>query len=185
MEKRYRSENKPCSDYQERMVELFDTGISLDSDKQLKKHIDTCLACQSYLESLHIFSEQMNRAPDEKLQPDPRILNNIIAYKKFKKALYPTNSDSILSKVWQLLEYRIPVYQALGGVVVVLMMFLYLSGSFVSHGERAIQIDYSGKEEGLTSSELYLVDSLSMHRPDRGQNAKEDSVLMNFLVPSM
>jgi len=185
MDKRYRSENKPCADYQKRMVELFENGISLNSDKELKKHIDACLACKSYLKSLHVFREHMNRAPDKHLRPDPRVLNNILAYKKAKKTLRATKSDTILSNLWEVLEYRIPVYQALGGVVVVLMMFMYISGSFVPPGDRAIHIDYSGQEEGLTSSELYLVDSLRMHRPDRGQNAKEDSVLMNFLVPSM
>ncbi len=185
MNKRYRSENKQCADYQKRIVELFDTGISLTSDEELKKHINTCLACQSYLENLHLFREQMNRAPDKHIQPDPRILNNLLAYKKAKKALHTTKSHTILSNLWEVLEYRIPVYQALAGFVVVLMIFLYLSGSFVSPGDRAIHIDYSGKEEDLTSSELYLVDSLRMHEPGRGQNAKEDSVLMNFLVPTM
>jgi hypothetical protein len=185
MDKSYKSENRQCADYQERMVELFDTGLSLKGDKELKKHTDNCYACQSYLKSLLIFRKQMNQTPDKQLQPDPNILNNILSYKKAKKALRHTKSDTILINIRELLEYKIPVYQALGGVVVVIMMFLYLSGSFVSPGDRSIYIDYSGNEEGLTSSELYLVDSLSLHRPDRGQNAKEDSVLMNFLVPSM
>ena len=185
MVNRYKSENKQCSDYQERMVELFDIGLELNSDKEIKKHIDNCSACQSYLKSLVIFREQLNRKPAKQLQPDPRILNNILAFKKIKKDLHGTKSDTILGNFWVLLEYRIPVYQALVGILLIFMMFLYLSGSFKSPSDRTMYIDYSGKEEELTSSELYLVDSLSMHRPDRGQNAKEDSVLMNFLVPSL
>lgn len=66
-----------------------------------------------------------------------------------------------------------------------LMLFMYISSSVISLGTRATNIEYSGNQEGITSSELYVLDTLNLTKPERGQNAKEDSVLISFLVPTM
>ena len=67
----------------------------------------------------------------------------------------------------------------------VLMLFIYISSSLISTGTRATNIEYPGNQEGIASSELYVLDTLNLTKPERGQNAKEDSVLISFLVPTM
>jgi len=177
--------DKNCSKCQEKIIELFDNNISLNSDQSLNNHIKNCPDCQIYLENLTVIKNRLNEPSVKKLQPDPRIIKNIIAYKNLKQGLKITKPNPVWNSVRELFEYRIPVYQALSGVVVAIMLFLYISGSIVSPGNKAIIIEYSGDYEELTSSELYLVDTLSLNKPERGQNAKEDSVLMSFLVPTM
>ena len=118
-------------------------------------------------------------------KPDNRILKNIVTYNRIKNGLKNTKPNPLWTSLRELFEYRIPVYQALSAVVVIFMVYLFLSGGIVSSGDKAILIEYSGDYEELTSSELYLVDTLSLNKPIRGQNAKEDSVLMSFIVPTM
>jgi len=185
MDNRYKSTDENCSNYQKKIVELFDNDLSLKSDQALNNHIKGCPHCQNYLENLLVLRSRLNRPPAKKLQPDSRILKNLIAYKNIKQGLKIAKPNPVWNSIRDLFEYRIPVYQALSGIVVIFMLFLYISGSIVSPGNKAIIIEYSGDYKDLTSSELYLVDTLSLNKPERGQNAKEDSVLMSFLVPTM
>ena len=185
MDNTHKSTGENCSDYQERIVELLDNDFSLKNDQFLNSHIKDCPDCQNYLEKLVVLRNGLNKPPAKNLHPDSRIIKNIIAYKNIKHGLKVTKPNPVWNSIRDLFEYRVPVYQALSGVVVIFMLFLYISSSIISPENRAIVIEYSGDYKDLTSSELYLVDTLSLNKPEKGQNAKEDSVLMSFLVPTM
>jgi hypothetical protein len=185
MDKRYKPANESCSSYQEQLSEKFDLDFKLNDDQPLKNHVENCPDCHIYLEGLILMKNRLNQSPTKNLYPDPRIIKNISAYKNAKKGLKGAKPNPIWISIRDLFEYRIPVYQALSGVVVIFMVFLYISSGIYSSGKQVHVIDYSREYGDLNSSELYLVDTLSMGNPDRGQNAKEDSVLMSYLVPIM
>jgi hypothetical protein len=185
MDKSYKPKNEPCSDYQEQLTEHFNENFNLNNFQPLKNHVENCQDCQNYLENLVLINNLMSHSPAKKLSPDPRIIKNLLAYKQAKMGLKRGKSNWFWMYIRDMFEYRIPVYQALGVVVVIFMVYLYMSGSIYSSGKQVHVIDYSKEIGDLTSSELYLVDTLSMGDPNQGQNAKEDSVLMSFLEPIM
>lgn len=185
MDRKEKSQNDNCSIFQEKIFELFNDGISVNSDKSVNNHINKCLKCQNYLKNLNILKNHMQESPSKDLKPNSQIIKNIIAYKNIKTGFQKIGPFSIWGSVRAIFEYRIPLYQALSGAVVALMLFMYISSSVISPGTRATNIEYSGNQEGITSSELYVLDTLNLTKPERGQNAKEDSVLISFLVPTM
>jgi hypothetical protein len=185
MDKKDKSQNDNCSIFQERIFELFNDGISVNRDLSENNHINNCLKCQNYLENLHILKNHMQKSPSKELKPNPRIIKNIIAHKNIKKDFRKIRPNSIWGSIRTIFEYRIPVYQALSGAVVALMLFMYISSNLISPDNRATNIEYSGNQNDITSSELYVLDTLNLTKPERGQNAKEDSVLISFLVPTM
>ena len=95
------------------------------------------------------------------------------------------NQSSLWDTILAIFEFKIPVYQALSGAVVILMLFMYVSGTVISTDPREKYDDYTGNQQGIMSSEFSAFDSLADINPSRGQNAKEDSVLIGFLVPTM
>jgi hypothetical protein len=185
MSNKDKMQKENCSLYQEKIVELFDHDISFKSDRSLNQHLHRCTECQYYLENLIAIKNRLDESPSLKLEPDRRIIKNILSYNKLKIRLNRKIPNQFWNSIWQLFEYRIPVYQALGGLVVIFMLSSFISSDFVTTGNKAISIEYSRDYEDLTSSELYLVDTLSLNKPERGQNVKEDSLLMSFLVPTM
>jgi hypothetical protein len=185
MNKEDKSQDDNCTNYQEKIFELFDKNLSVNSDSTLSDHIKNCQNCQIYLQNLDILKNRMSDSPSKSLKPDSRIQQNIIAYNNIKKGLQSTKPNPFWDSIRDIFEYRVPVYQALSGVVVVFMLFLYISNSIVSPGKRTTMSEYSGEQKDITSSELYVLDTLSLNKPERGQNAKEDSVLISFLVPTM
>ncbi len=185
MDRKEKSQNDNCWSFQEKIIELFNDGISVNSDSSVNNHINNCLKCQNYLDNLNILKNHMQESPSKDLKPNPRIIKNIIAYKNIKTDFQKIRPYSIWGSVRAIFEYRIPVYQALSGAVVALMLFMYISSSVISPGTRATNNEYPGNQEGITSSELYVLDTLNLTKPERGQNAKEDSVLISFLVSTM
>lgn len=185
MDKINKKDNDLCSTYKDKLVELIDGDIPLDREPALRDHINNCEGCQSFLQTTDILKNRMSASPAKDLYPDPRIIKNIMAYQNIKKGLKTAKPISLWERIQEIFEYRIPIYQALGAILLLSIIFIYISNSTISPSRNALLIDYSNDGEGLTSSELYLADSLGMSEVHRGQNVKEDSVLMSFLVPTM
>jgi hypothetical protein len=185
MDKKFKSTDVNCSKYQQQILDLFDRHLSTDSDQALWNHLEVCPECTSYLNRLEVIRDRLKKSPKNKLQPDPRIKKNIIAYRTIKSGLKSTKPNYVWNSIREFFEYRIPVYQVLSGVMVILILFIYISNNMISSGNNDISIEYTGDYEGISSSQLYLKDTLSLNELERGENAKEDSVLMSFLVPTM
>jgi hypothetical protein len=180
-----KSQNGNCSNFQERIFALIEDGNQLNSDPEVINHLTFCSYCQKYLEKLTLFKSKLQGSPSTGLKPDSKIIKNIITYKNIKKGFQRIKPNTFWESIRLLFEFRIPLYQALSGAVVVFMLFTYISGHFLSAGSRTPTIDYSENQTGVSSSELYLLDTLNLSNPERGQNAKEDSVLIRFLVSTM
>jgi len=185
MDNKSKSKKENCPDFHKKIFGLFESGTTIVSDSSLKNHIDICQNCQNYLENLSIIKNEMKASPSIDLMPNPQILKNIIAYKNVKSGLKRNKKESLWGTIRAIFEFKIPVYQALSGAVLVLMLFMYVSGYIVSPDPDAKYIEYTGNLKAVNASELYALDSLNYSNPGRGQNAREDSVLISFLVPTM
>jgi hypothetical protein len=185
MDRRDKSQKVNCSLFQEKIFGLFDDNLPVNSNASVKMHMDSCQDCQTYLENLTHLKNQMQVAPTKDLYPNSKILKNIIVFKNIKSSLQKKNQDSVWDSIRTLFEFRIPVYQALSGAVVALMLFVFISNNIISSNTNTKQLGSSGNQTSITSSDLYVLDSLNLTNPAKGQNAKEDSVLISFLVPTM
>ena len=170
-----------CTAFQEKIFEYVDAGVPINDDISIKNHIIHCKSCQSFLENITLLKNHMLKPPLEDFEPDPRILETVISSMPVTKRFQKANLTVIWNFIRTFFEYRIPVYQALGGLMVVLMFFIVLNGS----DPRGSYIENRSNQGSITSSELYVLDTLNLEKFETGQNAKEDSVLVSFLVPTM
>jgi len=180
-----KSQKDNCLIFQEKIFELLEDGSTVDGDLSIKNHVEICSDCQNYLEKLSIMQNQMQFNPLKNLKPDSQIIKNIIAYKKIKSDIKRKNQESLWDSIRAIFEFRVPVYQALSGAIVVIILFLYASNNIISSGTNMKYKDSSANQTNITSSELYALDSLYLTNRTKGQNAKEDSVLISYLVPTM
>ena len=144
MDNKGKSNKVNCLKYQEKIFGVFDDGAAIENDLSLKNHIAICYNCQNYLENLSVIKDKMKISPSDDLKPNPQILKNIIAFKKVKLGLIRKNKESFWDIIRTIFEFRIPVYQALSGAVVILMLFMYVSGNIVSTDRVTNYIEYTG-----------------------------------------
>lgn len=185
MDKKYRSQGDICSDVQEKIFSLVEAGIQIENDSELSDHLNICIHCQKYLENLTLLKNKMKKPPLKNLKPNSAIIKNMITYKNIKAGLPKRKPSNILDSLREVIEFRIPVYQVLSGILIIFMIFIYMSWQLNWFGGRVHQIQNSEIQTATSSSDLYVLDTLVLSNPEQGQNAKEDSVLIRFLVPTM
>jgi hypothetical protein len=185
MSKMHPSEKGDCDTFQRKILMIINDKSSIESDELLNNHIKLCPACQKFFKSLHLLRDQMQRSPVENLKPRSRTLKNIIQTLQLKQELKRKGNESVWYRILKILEYKIPVYQAVSSLLVLMFLFMFLFSQFSSQGDIPYPMDRSVSLKGLSTSDLYAVDSLHLLKQERGQNATEDSVLIGFLVPSL
>ncbi len=174
-----------CETFQRKMLMIINDKSSIESDRLLNNHIKRCPACQKFVKSLHLLQDQMQRSPVENLKPRSRTLKNIIQTLQLKQELKWKENESVLDRILKILEYKIPVYQAVSSLLVLMFLFMFLFSQFSSPGDTTYPMDQSISIKDLSTSDLYALDSLHLLKQERGKNATEDSVLIGFLVPSL
>jgi hypothetical protein len=89
--------------------------------------------------------------------------------------------SNILEKFTAVFQYRIPVYQAVGGFIVL----LFISGFLWNNNSVSLKKGFYGDREGIVSQDIYVSDTLTIRKSEKGQSAREDSILVNFLQYSL
>ncbi len=179
------SKNTKCKSYQEKLLTADNPILLMGTDSSLINHIDECAKCRLFAESITIMREQMQKSPGKDLKPSRKILTNARKLMRIRQEFQMSKHNSLWQSLRQIVEYRIPAYQAVSGLVVLIILVFFLSGTIMPPEPPWVDGDRSGKIEGANGSDLYAVDSLNLLKPDRGQNAREDSVLVGFLVPTL
>jgi hypothetical protein len=185
MNKKNHSGNNKCITFQERIQALFDNGVVPESDPTLEKHLNICPNCRNFFKSLQLIQKRMQKSPLDELKSRSQILSNTINFMKLRQKIEKDKKRTIWSKFKTLFEYRVPVYQALSGFAVLWFLFILISSIYLNPEKEGKSMDSSINVGHITTSDLYIVDSLRLLNIERGQNAKEDSVLIGFLVPSL
>ena len=180
-----KSHNVKCKSFQEKLLMADSPNRLLEDDSTLKTHIKKCSECSSLMKSILLMHRRMQQAPEIDLKPNRRSLVNARKLMSVRQEFQMPSNYSIWQSLRQIIEYKIPVYQAVSGLVVMLMLVFVLSGTIMPPEAPWSDGDRLGKIERSGSSDLYAVDSLDFLKPDRGQNAREDSVLIGFLVPTL
>lgn len=175
-----------CIRIQRQIFSLFMKGHSfIIEDKIILKHLSACRECRNYVDTLPLIQKNFDDSGIENLKPRPETLNNLTAYMKIRNNPNTTKTDSIWKVIQNIFEYRVPVYQALSGAVVILFIAIFISSGFIGTEPLIYNTNGSPKLENIGVSDLNFADSLDQIDSSRGQNAKEDSLLIQFLMPSL
>lgn len=175
-----------CNDIERVMISKNFDEITDDENITIKEHLKSCAHCRSYQYTLLNLQNTLQVKPDHKLSPDPNIRRNIIKGMKSIQSQEP----GIFSRSWQyirsILEYRIPVYQALSGAVLILLILFAINQLYFSINwnriinQEIILLEVTIPDKISAIKNIDLIDQQKI-----GRNVKEDSLLARFIVPSM
>ena len=174
-----------CRDIQKKIFDyLLEGENERDFDRSIQKHIKHCEDCAHYIKVFSSAAEYLPEEPKTDLRAESNISRHIQNYLDIIKFLRKRDEGTILEKILDFFSYRIPVYQAVSGIMIVFFAsMLMFGGVFSTHDSGEFLPSVKLEKEGIP--DLYLVDSLGGMDTLTGQNAQEDSVLIQFLVPSL
>jgi hypothetical protein len=175
-----------CDDIEQLLIKKSIDELTEDENLLVEEHLKSCERCQSYQNTLSNLQHSMKTGAEEKLVPDPAIRENII---RRMKTLQPQETG-ILRNAWQhircVFEYRIPVYQTLSGVVVIVLIFLATKQISFSPGKQPPEPQSLVRMEMPEPTEMSVVDNLDIIAHQKiGRSAKEDTALTRFIVSTM
>lgn len=180
------SNKKPflnCDDIEQLLIQKSIDGLSEDESRFIQEHLKSCGRCKSFQNALLNLQDSMQDGRIDKLVPDPAIREKVIQKMRSLKH----QEAGILGKTYKtirsILEYRIPAYQALPVVVLLILMFLTVERfpSGVRHEPAGV---HSIAETGISvPTQLRVIDNLGIIDQQKiGQSVKDDTTLARFIV---
>jgi hypothetical protein len=172
-----------CDDVELLLSKRLVDELTGDEKQLVDKHLKSCSRCLSYERILLSIQDSMQIKAEEKLAPHPAICQQIV---QRMKDLGPQETG-ILRKTYHsfihLFEYRIPVYQALTGVILIFLLFLGVSHLPFTVGQKPEGLQTITQTDTSAPAQLKVLDNLDIIGKQKiGQNVKEDSTLTQFIV---
>jgi hypothetical protein len=105
------------------------------------------------------------------------------------KSLKPQEAgflDRVYQSVIHIFEYRIPVYQALSGAVLIALIFLAVKQFNFTPEQKATGLHNVAQIETSLPAQMRVMDNLGIIDQQKiGQNVKDDTTLTRFIVTTM
>jgi hypothetical protein len=186
MKKSNESSNMDCDDIERLLTNRIFDKLTQDENRLVEEHLKSCDRCRSYQNTLLSLQHSMKIGAEEKLVPDLAIRQNII---QRMKTLKPVETG-IFAKGWyytrNIFEYRIPVYQALSGLVLIALIYLTVGQFSFSPDRKPSEPQSLAQIELSTPTQMRVVDDLEIIDLQKiGRNVKEDTTLTRFIVTTM
>ena len=171
-----------CKEIDDLIAKKFAEMLSEEEDKKLSGHLRDCENCQRAFSSAEALFASLHSSRETSLLPRPAIRRDLRKKVKQLAARQPSLRNTPFDIIISVLKVRVPVYQAVLGMVVFLMVMLY-----------ANYLSFPGAPTAAGAAENYqladsteILDSLKIQNIDRiGRNLKEDSLLARFFKTVM
>jgi len=175
--------SKNCDEMESLLIKENLDELTTDENLLIKIHLKSCEHCRSFKNALLDLQNSMRIGAKQKPVPHPAIRQNIIRQMKTKKA----KEAGVFKSGWQyirgILEYRIPVYQALFSVALILLFSLGIRQlPFPIEKKPQEQRGFAQLDVPI-SSQMNVIESLEIIDNQKiGRNAQEDSSLTQFIL---
>jgi hypothetical protein len=183
------SNNAPdvnCDGIEQLLIKRSLEELTDQENRLIQEHLRDCDVCRSYQSALLKLKDSMQISAKDKLAPDPSIRETVI---KRMKSLKPQEAGFLgraYQSVMRLFEYRIPVYQALSGAVLVVLIFLAVKQFSFTPERKATGLHNVAQVETSKPAQMRVMDDLSILKQQKiGQNVKDDTTLTRFIVTTM
>jgi len=186
MRRSHENLNKECDDAERLLIRKNFDVLTKEEDRLLHDHLESCDHCRGYLYTLsHLYRAAQVRS-DSELAPDPTIRQRLVQRMNVVK----NRKGGIVHRGRQymrrFLEYRIPVYQALVGVVLILLVASVLSQLSFSINRREAALYDLSQLEAPVLGDMDVVNNVELIQQHRiGRNVKEDSTLIRYISAAM
>jgi len=183
------SNNEPlidCDGIEQLLIKKSLEELTDQENRLIQKHLRSCDVCRSYQSALLKLKDSMQISAEDKLAPDPSIRETVI---KRMRSLKPQEAGFLgraYQSVTHIFEYRIPVYQALSGAVLVVLIFLAVKQFSFTPEQKTTGLHKVAQVETSIPAQMRVMDDLGIIDQQKiGQNVKDDTTLTRFIVTTM
>ena len=145
---------------------LLEDDGQLHLQNQDAHHVESCEECRVFLAHLRLIRGSIQLSDNAPL-PHPEIIRQL--KNRFKEELRPV--FNLRSAIQSFLNYPIPAYQVLGGIILIL---------FVTFGYRIAS--ESGQSSADMNDSFYLADSTHDPAYSLGESVYEDTIWVQHMV---
>jgi hypothetical protein len=187
MKRRKKISENTCALFEEFLIKK-DLNMLGDADLEiLKEHLKECTNCIHYDQSLNIIKSQIKVKPDFKLIPNPQIKHNLIQYFKNSYESKKAGRLGLWEDIKKLCSYRIPVYQAaIGAILVIIFVFSFREFSLSTKYNQTISGQSQILLDTLFNKQLNVIDDIRILDQQKiGRTVIEDSVLTSLIFKSL
>lgn len=174
-----------CEEIKRFIIEQQGEELIGSQDRLIYDHLNACQNCFTYYQTV-LKMEESFIYDDLDLRPDPMIRRNLISRLRKKKIEREMGLRRYFNKLFDIFEYRIPIYQAVFAFFILFALIFTIDQASIS--QRPAGLD------GTTY--LYMDQTIFINTPSMdninfieehtcGRNVKEDSILTRYMVSSM
>ncbi len=175
-----------CDDIEGLLIQRHFDEITQNQSLSVEEHLKSCDRCGSFQNTLSNLQNLMQIGVADKLTPHPAIRENIVQRMRTAKLREARNRGSIWQYLRNIFQYRVPVYQVLFGMVLILLIFVAPRQFPLSSDQKAPKKRRLTQTEVPILSQLSVMNNLEIVEAQRiGQNIKEDTTLTRFIVTAM
>jgi len=171
-----------CAAAQDLLIKKDFEPLAKDEAFALAGHLQQCGHCAAFQNNLASLHDLIHAAAPENLAPDPAIREHV----RSKIKPQPQTAAG-LSKIWhsvlEVLNVKIPVYQAVLGMAVVAVMLLALDKlNARGDGEIAKRARMTKNENQILAPSTVMNHIAEIDSQKIGRTVADDSLLMKFIV---
>jgi hypothetical protein len=186
MKKIDRNKDPSCRKCETLIIKKKIEGLDSMEEKKLNSHLLKCSHCRDYQKTVDLVKTAIQTYPNVPMERDESIRRLILNRAKSKQTTSSNILEDILLKIKSLFEIKIPVYQAVIGVIILFFLLFLIdlpSNRFMENG--ISQIDSSSQNQQIDLP-YNVIESLDFFLKQKiGKNVHEDSLLTRFIVSSM
>jgi len=170
-----------CDAAQELLIKKDFASLAKDEIFALAEHLQQCGHCVAFQNNLENLHNLIHAAAPESLAPDPAIREYVRS--KIKSQRQAAGLDKIRLAGLDILNFKIPVYQAVLGMAVVAVMFLALDKlNARGDGEITKRARMTQTENQMLAPPAVLNHVAEIDSQKIGRTVADDSLLMKFMV---
>jgi hypothetical protein len=180
------SNNSPdvnCDSIEHLLIKKSIDELTDEEKGLIQEHLRLCERCRNYQSALLGLKESMRISAEKKLAPHPSIRETVI---ERMKSLRPQEAGFLgraFQSVIHIFEYRIPVYQALSGAVLVVLILVAMKQFSFTTERKTTGLHSLTQIETSITAQMRVIDDLSILKQQKiGQNVKDDTTLTRFIV---
>ena len=160
--------------------------LNSSEEKELNSHLLKCSHCRDYQETVDLVKNTIQTYSEVSIEREESIRQLILNRAKGKQTTSSNILEDILLKVKSFFEIKIPVYQAVIGVIILFFLLFLIDLPSNRIMERGIgHIEYPSNNQQIDLP-YNVIESLDFFLKQKiGKNVHEDSVLTRFIVSSM
>jgi hypothetical protein len=175
-----------CDEIEQLLVDRTCDRLTEEEERLLQEHLAICAHCREYQTSLEDVVKAVKPQEKGNLVPNPAIRENILKRMEMPKP----QEIGLLERVWKstrsAFAHPIPVYQAILGAALILLLSLGLRHLPSSAVREVSPPRPLVRMEATLPSQLGVIDNLDIVKQQKiGQSVTEDTTLARFIVSSM